>query len=119
MVASWPPRTLVGTAREPVKWLADENLNNAIIRGLPRQVPALDIIRAQDVAEVSGKDDLTLPRFAAAEGRVIVTHDVSTMVPAIREHKRVELRYAPIVLVPDSLPVETDWSAAVIYIPLR
>ncbi len=65
---------------------------------------------------------------------MVVTHDVSTMVPAMREQMRLEARCAPIVMVPDSLPigaavddllllndcaVEADWAAGVIYLPLR
>jgi hypothetical protein len=117
-----------------VRWLADENFRNAIIRGLLRKAPAIDILRAQDVREVSGQDDRVLLRFATAEGRVVVTHDLSTMIPAMREQMRLASRCAPIVMVPDSLPVgavvddllvldacaiERDWAAGVIYIPLR
>jgi len=36
-----------------VKWLADENFRNAIVRGLVRRAPALDMVRAQDVPEVA------------------------------------------------------------------
>jgi len=49
VVASRPSRAVVGPAKEAVKWLADENFRNAIIRGVLRQAPTLDIIRAQDV----------------------------------------------------------------------
>jgi hypothetical protein len=56
------------------------------------------------------------------------------MIPAMQEQMRIELRCAPIVIAPDSLPVgaavddllvldgcatEADWAAGVIYIPLR
>ena len=73
-------------------------------------------------------------RFATAEGRVVVTHDISTMIPAMREQMGVASRCASIVFVPHSLPVsaaiddllllnecavEADWAAGVIYIPLR
>jgi hypothetical protein len=117
-----------------VKWLADENFRNAILRGLLRRVPTLDIIRAHDVLETSGQDDPTLLRFATAHGRVVLTHDVSTMLPATREQMRAGSRCAPIVLVPESMPVnaaiedlllldrcctEADLAAGVIYIPLR
>ncbi len=117
-----------------MKWLADENFRNAINRGLLRKAPALDIVRAQDVPEISGQDDRVLLRFATAEGRVVVTHDLSTMVPAMREQMRVQSHCAAIVMVPDSLPIVTavhdlfvldacaiegDWTAGVIYIPLR
>ena len=117
-----------------MKWLADENFRNAIVRGLLRKAPSLDIVRAQDVPEISSQDDRVLLRFATAEGRVVVTHDVSTMIPAMREQMRLESRCTPIVMVPDSMPigaavddilvldgcaVEADWAAGVIYIPLR
>jgi hypothetical protein len=117
-----------------VKWLADENFRNAIVRGLLRKSPAIDIVRAQDVRDVSGQNDQELLKFATAEGRVLVTHDLSTIIPAMREQMRIESRCAPIVMVPDSLPVgsavddllildacavEADWAAGVLYIPLR
>jgi predicted nuclease of predicted toxin-antitoxin system len=60
-----------------VKWLADENFRNAIVRGLLRKAPAFDIVRAQDVREISGQDDRVLLQFATAEGRVVATHDLS------------------------------------------
>lgn len=61
-------------------------------------------------------------------------HDLSAMIPAMREQVRLASRCAPIAFVPDSLPVsaaiedllflnecavEADWAAGVIYIPLR
>jgi hypothetical protein len=57
---------------------ADENFNNDIIRGLTRRNPDLEIVRVQD-AGLSGADDPAVLEWAAAEGRVLVTHDVSTM----------------------------------------
>ncbi|MCW5977065.1 MAG: DUF5615 family PIN-like protein [Bryobacteraceae bacterium] len=117
-----------------MKWLADENFRNAIIRGILRQSPATDIVRAQDIAEISGQDDLAMLRFATAQGRVVATHDLSTMIPAMRAQVRIASRCAPIVFVPDSLStasviqdlllldecaVEEDWAAGVLYLPLR
>lgn len=57
---------------------ADENFNNAIVRGLLRRAPDLDIIRVQD-AGLSGADDPTILEWAAGECRVLLTHDVSTI----------------------------------------
>jgi hypothetical protein len=57
---------------------ADENLNNDIVRGLLRRNPELDIVRVQD-AGLAGADDATVLAWVAAEGRVLVTHDVSTL----------------------------------------
>ena len=61
-----------------LKFLADENFDNTIIRGLFRHNPTLDIIRVQDV-ELSGKDDPSVLGWAAQEGRILLTHDVATI----------------------------------------
>lgn len=57
---------------------ADENFNNDIIRGVLRRNPDIEIIRIQDVG-LSGADDPTVLEWAASQGRVLVTHDVSTL----------------------------------------
>ena len=57
---------------------ADENLNRDIVRGLLRQKSELDIVRIQDVG-LSGANDPTVLAWAAGEGRVLLTHDVTTL----------------------------------------
>lgn len=57
---------------------ADENLNNDIIRGILRRKPEMDIVRVQE-AGLSGADDPTILEWAAKEGRILLTHDVSTI----------------------------------------
>ena len=57
---------------------ADENFNNNIVRGLLRRNPALDIVRIQDVG-LSGAEDPQVLDWAAQEGRILLTHDVTTM----------------------------------------
>jgi hypothetical protein len=57
---------------------ADENFNNNIVRGLLRRKPDADFVRVQD-AGLSGADDPTVLEWAAAEGRLVVSHDVSTL----------------------------------------
>jgi hypothetical protein len=58
--------------------VADENFNNAIVRGLLRIKPNLDIVRVQDVGLFSA-DDLTVLEWAADEDRILLTHDVATI----------------------------------------
>jgi hypothetical protein len=114
-----------------VKWLADENFRNAIIRGILHRVPKFDIIRVQDVPQISGEDDPAMLAWATTNGRVLLTHDLSTMIPAMREQLRRASVCAPLVLVPDSLPigqvieeillldacsVESDWASGVFYL---
>jgi hypothetical protein len=57
---------------------ADENFNGDIVRGLLRRNPTLDIVRVQDVG-LSGADDPSVLQWAADQGRILVTHDISPL----------------------------------------
>lgn len=70
-----------------IRLAADENFNHDLIRGLLRRNPYLDIVSVQD-AGLSGADDATVLEWAAREGRVLLTHDVSTMTRYARERVR-------------------------------
>ena len=115
-----------------MKWLADECFDNDIIRGLLRRSPDFDLVRAQDISEVAGRNDETLLAWAGKNNRVVLTHDLATMVPALQLQG--QPAFTAIVVVPDSLPIgqiiedvllldqcssESDWTASVIYLPLR
>jgi len=68
-----------------VKWLADENFDNDIIRGIWRRLSGFDLIRVQDVPDISGSGGSEMLALATANGRALLTHDVSTMIPAMHE----------------------------------
>ncbi len=61
-----------------MKFLADENFDNNIVRGLLRRNSDIDIVRVQDVG-LSGQDDPTVLEWAAHENRILLTHDVATI----------------------------------------
>jgi predicted nuclease of predicted toxin-antitoxin system len=61
-----------------IRFLADENLNNQIVRGVLRRNPNIDIVRVQDIG-LSQADDPTVLEWAAQNGCVVLTHDVATM----------------------------------------
>lgn len=61
-----------------MKFLADENFDNTIVRGLMRRKPDIDIVRVQDVG-LSGEDDPIVLEWAAQENRILLTHDVATI----------------------------------------
>lgn len=63
---------------------ADENFNADIVRGLLRRLPDLDIVRVQD-AGLSGADDPAVLEWAAREDRIVLTHDISTLVSSAFE----------------------------------
>ena len=57
----------------------DENFNNDIVRGVLRRKPDANIVRIQDTG-LSGADDAVVLEWAAQQGRVLFTHDASTMI---------------------------------------
>lgn len=116
-----------------LRWLADENLNNDILRALFRASHDLDIVRAQDVG-LTGSDDETLLAWAAGQKRVLLTHDVSTI--TAHAYRRVmkgepmpgvfEIdRRIPIRVVIDDIILlsqcsnSDEWEGQVRYLPLR
>ena len=55
-----------------MRWLADENFNNDILRALRRRNHDIDIVRAQD-AGLTGVDDEALLAWAAGQERILLT----------------------------------------------
>ena len=112
---------------------ADENFNNDIVRGVSRRNPDLNIVRVQD-AGLSGADDSTVLEWAAQQGRVLFTHDASTMtqhayervrtgkpVPGVFEANR-EVAIAQAIediLLLAECSLEREWEGQVRYLPLR
>lgn len=62
-----------------IRLLVDEDFNNDILRGLRRRVPDLDAPRVQAIG-LGGEPDQAVLAYAASENRIVLTHDVSTMV---------------------------------------
>jgi predicted nuclease of predicted toxin-antitoxin system len=61
-----------------LRFLADENFDGRITAGLLQREPTLDLVRVQDV-DLSGADDPTILTWAAAEERLLLTHDRKTI----------------------------------------
>lgn len=58
--------------------LADENLDRRVVRGILLVLPALDCAIVQQEG-LTGAADPAVLSWAAARGRVLVTHDVNTI----------------------------------------
>ncbi|PZV15090.1 MAG: hypothetical protein DCF20_11785 [Pseudanabaena sp.] len=115
------------------RFLADENFNNQIVRGVLQQNRDVDIVRVQDVG-LSGKDDPTVLEWAAQHERVLLTHDVVTMITFA--YKRIEAELAmtglfevsrrvsvglaieEIILIAEC-SLEGEWEGQVRFLPLR
>jgi len=59
----------------------DENFNRDVLRGLLRRNPRLDVIHIQEAGLARAEDPVIL-EWAAQQGRVLISNDVSTITPA-------------------------------------
>ena len=111
---------------------ADENFNNNIVRGLLIRRPDLDIVRIQDVG-LAGASDPDVLSWTAAEGRVLFTHDVSTITKFAYERVRAGLAMPGVFEVSRKVPVRraiedilliaeyslaNEWEGQVRFLPL-
>jgi hypothetical protein len=87
-----------------LRFVADENFNNNIIRGLLRRQPELDIVRVQDVG-LRGADDPNVLEWAAQEGRVLLTHDVATITQYAYERVEAGLSMPGVFEVSSGVPI--------------
>lgn len=61
-----------------IRFVADENVDEDIVAGLRLHEPSIDIVTAGE-AGLLHQPDRELLAYAAAEGRVLLTHDERTM----------------------------------------
>lgn len=61
-----------------MKFPTDEHIPPALARGLKRAVPEADVLELRHT-DLLGKTDPEVLAFAAAENRVFITQDVSTL----------------------------------------
>lgn len=54
-----------------IRFLADENFNGKIVRGIHRKNPAADIVRVQDT-EIYQADDPAVLAWAAEKRRIVL-----------------------------------------------
>lgn len=116
-----------------IAFAADENFNNDILRGLMRRNPELDIIRIQD-AGLSGADDRAALEWAAQQGRVLLTHDVTTITHYAYDRIKSGLGMPGVFEVGYALPIsqvindilliaecslDGEWEGQIHYLPLR
>ncbi len=89
-----------------MRFVADENFDNRILRGLLRRKPELDVVRVQDL-EIAGSDDDTVLAWAAHAERILLTHDQRTIPKYAYERIRRGSAVAGVVVVKDTLPLRS------------
>ena len=110
----------------------DEDFDNDILRGVVRQRPGVDIVRVQDVG-LSGADDPRVLEWAAQHGRVLLTHDVTTMKTHAYDRIARSVPMPGVFAVPQQTPIsvaieevltlaecslEGEWEGQVRHLPL-
>ncbi len=115
-----------------LRFLADENFNGRILRGLLARNPLIDILRWQDIGP-EGQEDPILLEWAAQQNRLLLTHDVETMVGfayqranaglpmpgviAVSAESSIRAVIEDLLLVAD-VSIEGEYEGQVIYVPL-
>jgi Domain of unknown function (DUF5615) len=89
-----------------VTFLADADLNKAIVSGVLRRKPSIDFLTAHAAGLRRMKDPEVLT-LAAGQQRVAVSHDVGTMPAHFRAFRNAGKHSAGVFLVPQSLDVGT------------
>lgn len=86
-----------------LRFAADENLNERLVLALLRRLPSLDILRVRDTPVAAGSDGEVLA-WAAAEGRIVITHDGRTMPAEAWVRIAAGLPLPGLVIVPGDAP---------------
>ena len=89
-----------------VRFLADADLNKAIVSGVLLREPSLDFLAAQP-AGLRRMTDPEVLALAAQQQRVLVSHDVGTMPAHFRAFRNAGRHTSGVFLLPQSLDVRT------------
>lgn len=125
------PSCSPGCGRAKVRLLSDENFHGDVYRGLRRL--GVDIARVQDVG-LRTRGDPTILQWAADNGRIVVSHDISTLPDHAYKRVGAGLGMPGVVVAIDDLPTglvidelaviagasdAEEWVNRVVYLPLR
>ena len=91
-----------------LRLLFDENFHHDILRGVRRRLPEADLLTVQE-AGLRGMSDPELLAWAAAEQRILVTHDLKT-IPKYAYERLAASEYVAGVF---ALPTATSMSVAI------
>lgn len=113
------------------RFLADADLDGAIVSGVRRREPSIDFKSANDAA-LEGLPDPEVLELAAAEGRILVSHDTSTMPVHFAARSHLGLKNPGVLLTLQSADVgdvieslliiwsassEEEWIGQIHYLP--
>ncbi|MEQ8964084.1 MAG: DUF5615 family PIN-like protein [Coleofasciculus sp. C2-GNP5-27] len=115
-----------------MKLLSDENFHGDIVRGLFLREPNLDLFRIQDIG-LRAVGDPAILDWAAANNRIVLTHDRATMPNFAYERLTRGEEMSGLFVVHDRMPIrqvidellllvdcsqQSEWKGIVLYLPL-
>jgi Domain of unknown function (DUF5615) len=115
-----------------ISFLTDENFDRAILRGLLRREPTLNIVRVQEVG-LRRRPDPEVLELSAQQGRIVLSHDIKTMPRHAYERVEQGLPMPGLFVVRATLPIaqaideillawassnEGEWEGQVLFIPM-
>jgi hypothetical protein len=84
--------------------LSDEDMPKAIVDGLRRSVPGIDVVRVQEVG-LTQTPDPDILEWAAGEGRAVVSRDRNTMRAHAEDRLKQGQRMAGLILLDEFLSI--------------
>ena len=81
-----------------IAFVADENFPGPLVRAVRQRRRDVDLVRAQDVG-LAGADDPRLLAWAADNGRVVLSHDIRTLIGFARDRVAQGLPMAGLLVV--------------------
>ncbi len=99
-----------------MRFLADENFKGPIFDQLIKTLPDLDILRVQDLEEIYRASDDVVLEWAAQHHRIVITHDVNTLVGDAYQRIRNGLPMPGVIAVNEKAPSGQSFEALFIYI---
>jgi hypothetical protein len=113
---------------------SDADVHGAIIRGLRRRLPEINLVRTQDTLP-EGTPDLEVLAWAASENRILITNDRNTMVGfayqrlaagelvpgliATTNEQSIGSAIDDILVIAEYMPEEEIRDQVVVFLPLR
>lgn len=89
-----------------IRFLADEDFDGRIVRGLRRHFPEIDVLRIQDAGLRSSHDRFILDN-AAKLNRVLLSHDIRTMYTFALERLSRSLPMPGVILIDQSYSIRS------------
>jgi hypothetical protein len=116
-----------------LRFIADEDFDGRIIRGLFARKQDLDLVRIQEVGLLGASDEKLL-EWASDNSRIVITHDNRTMPSHVGQRLDTGLSIPGVIIVDNLAPmgvcieellivdecsIAGDWTDVVFYIPMR